>query len=259
MWPDGVGRQIAVGNFGTNDNSPLARPEHGPPSSDSVLVSLVAFNIRGEPFETTDPAATVTRQAWDDAARRTALIENYVVDGTDPDQNRTTNWSYDADDHATAVTAGNATTGNQTTASEFGVAPPPSSPSPSTGEGRGEGVIGDSAIASNDLLHVATYPDGGAVTVDYNRQSEPIQTTDQNGTVHQLVRDRLGRQTNDRAATLGAGIDDAVVEIATAFDVRNLLDTVTSLDADGGVVNRSSGFIMGSDSLRAKSKSMVAP
>ena len=47
MWPDGIGRQTAAANYGTNANTPITRPSTAPASSISVLVSLVAYNIRG--------------------------------------------------------------------------------------------------------------------------------------------------------------------------------------------------------------------
>ena len=241
LWPDGIGRQVAVGNYGTNGNTALARPDVAPPSSTAVLVSSVVFNIRGEAFQTIDPMGTVTQQAWDDAARRIALIENYVSGGTDPDQNRMTNWAYDADSHIILITAGNVTTGNQTTAYEFGVSEPPS------------------GLNSNDLLHVVTYPDGGEITHECNRQGEWIQTTDQNGTIHQNSYDRLGRQTNDQVATLGTGIDGAVMGIAIAYEVRNLITSVSSLDAAGDVVNQVQRLYNGFRQLTGeKHRSMVA-
>ena len=59
--------------------------------------------------------ATVTQTTWDNASRRIELIENYVSGGTNPDQNRKTQWSYNADNNIIGLTAYNATTGNQTT------------------------------------------------------------------------------------------------------------------------------------------------
>jgi hypothetical protein len=219
-WFDGIGRQKAVADYGTNGNVALTRPATAPASSSAVLVSQVVFNIRGEAFQTIDPMGAVTQTSFDNANRRIQLIENYVSGGTGPDQNRTMTWTYNGDGNMISITAYNAATGNQTTAFEFGVSAPAS------------------GFWTNDLLHAVTYPDGETVIHEYNRQSQRITTTDQNGTVHQFAFDNLGRQTTDQVATLGNGIDDAIMAIATAYEVRNLVTTITSLDSSGNAVNQ---------------------
>jgi len=80
--------------------------------------------------------------------------------------------------------------------------------------------------------------DGGTVVHEYNRQRERIQTTDQNGTVHQYLRDKRGRPIGDEVVKLGANIDGRVMAISTAFDVRDLLTTISSLGAAGDVLNQ---------------------
>ena len=236
MWFDGIGRQTASANYGTNDNSPITRPNSAPSSSATVLVSSVVYNVRGEPFQTIDPMGTVTQSMLDNAARRVQLIENYVSGGTDPDENRTTAWAYNGDNNITSVTASNSTTGNQTTSNQFGVSSPPS---PSTGEGRGEGgIFVSSQIARTDLLHIITYADGGKVAHEYNRQGERIQSADQNGTVHQFTFDKIRRQTLDQVVLLADGIDSTVMAIAVSYDVRSQPITISCLDAFGNVVNQ---------------------
>jgi YD repeat-containing protein len=219
-WFDGVGRQAAAANYGTNGNTPISRPSTPPSSGSAVLVSLVTFNLRGEAYQTTDPMGTVTQTARDNAGRRIQLIENYVSGGTNPDQNRSTAWSYNGDGNVIAITACNAITGNQTTSLQFGVSTP------------------NSTINRNDLLHIVTYADGGTVAHEYNRQGQRIQTIDQNGTVHQFAYDMLGRQTADQVKMLGEGIDGAIMAIALAYDVRSLPITVSSLNPFGAVVNQ---------------------
>jgi hypothetical protein len=61
-----------------------------------------------------------------------------------------------------------------------------------------------------------------------------IAMTDQNGTVHQYDYDRLGRQIADRATTLGANVDGVVRRIAKTFEVRGMVERVTSYDAASG-------------------------
>lgn len=44
LWYDGIGRQVATANYGTNDNAgPPARPASPPESSDTVLVNRVRY------------------------------------------------------------------------------------------------------------------------------------------------------------------------------------------------------------------------
>ena len=76
FWQDGAGRQIAAANGGTAPTPPLSAP----PSSDSVLVSLIGYNARGDGFETTDPTGMVNRTVADDAGRQVAMIQNYQQD-----------------------------------------------------------------------------------------------------------------------------------------------------------------------------------
>ena len=83
------------------------------------------------------------------------------------------------------------------------------------------------------------YPDAAdvadSVQMQYNLQSEPTFVQDQNGTVHQYLRDLLGRQTSDIAVTLGAGVygtgmDDfyAMLRIDTAYEIRGMVNLLTS-------------------------------
>jgi hypothetical protein len=64
---------------------------------------------------------------------------------------------------------------------------------------------------------------------------------DQNGTVHDYDYDKLGRKTQDRVTTLGAGVDGAVRRIATTYEVRGMAQNITSYDnatvGSGSVVN----------------------
>ncbi len=97
----------------------------------------------------------------------------------------------------------NSTTGDQETVYTWGVAP------------------AVSKIASHDLLQKMTYPDGGVVQYQYNRQSVRIKMTDPNDNVHDYQLDKLGRMTEDRVTLAGGSIvDDAVLRIVTADDNR---------------------------------------
>ncbi len=85
LWQDGVGRQVAMANYGTNGNAAsLTRPDLPPASSASVLVSLTQYNERAEAFLSTDPAGKVMRVDSDDAGRSIRTTDNYVAPGPCP-------------------------------------------------------------------------------------------------------------------------------------------------------------------------------
>lgn len=230
-WQDALGREIATANYGTNGGSALSRPSTVPARSDTVLVTSTEYNARGEPFKTIDPAGKEDRIEFDDAARRTKLIENYV-DGNpatgDPDEDRTTEWTYTPDGAQKTITAVNADTGDQTTTYVYGT------------------TLSDSDVARSDLLRAEVYPDSASgsdrVEHKYNRQTQRKETKDQNGTVHAFDYDALARPTQDRVTTLGTNVDGAVRRIATTYEVRGLRETITSFDnatvGQGNIVNQ---------------------
>lgn len=154
MYPDGVGRQQAAADYGSNGDTPLVRSATIPARSDTVLVNSTAYNNRGEPYQTTDPAATVTQTTLDDAGRRTQRIRNYQLgQPSTGDVNVTVNWTFTADDQTATMTAVNSATSNQTTAWNHGVTMPTSD------------------VARNDVVSGMQYPDGGVVSylVNANR------------------------------------------------------------------------------------------
>jgi RHS repeat-associated protein len=240
-WYDGAGRQKATADYGTNGGASFSRPSTVPTRSDTVLVTTVEFNNDGEPYKSIDPKGTETRREFDDAGRRTKLIENYV-DG-DPstgtaDQDRTTQWAYTADGLVKTLTAKNPTTGDQVTKYVHGT------------------TLTDSDVARSDLLRAVIYPDSDdadsplgdgtdgvydRVEHKYNRQGEVKETKDQNGTVHAFDFDKLGRRTQDRVTTLETNVDGAVRRTETTYEVRGLVEKVTCYDnatvGSGSVVN----------------------
>lgn len=215
------------------------RPPTVPSPSNNVLVSLSIYDDAGRLATTVDPAGMMTDIEYDDAGRRTKVIEN-VQSGSssssassDPcppsaDTNRTTTFTYTADGAQATVTAWNPETGNQTTTYTYGT------------------TLTDSEVASSLLLRTTTYPDsaGGwdAVTLTYNRQGETTTRTDQRGCVHTYGYDGLGRQVHDRVTTLGTNVDGAVRRILTIYDVRGLRESLTSYDDpaenSGNIVNQ---------------------
>jgi hypothetical protein len=194
-----------------------------------------AENVASIRFQTTDPKAIVAQLGYDNAGRTIQTIED--VGGLA----RTTNYSWTLDGQTASMTAVNAVTGDQTTAWLYGT------------------TLADSGVARNDLLCQTVYPDAeswATLTVDqwanlsvdgwaalpaaptgdvtsktYNRLGEKRTFTDQRNTTHTYFRDKLGRQTNDCVTTVGADTDSAVLQIATAYEQRGMLATVTSTDS----------------------------
>ena len=239
-YPDAVGRNAAAADYGTNGGTSLSRPSAIPARSDACLVSSTLFNARGEAYLSTDPARTVTYQVFDDSGRRLTLIENYIVTSSSSsssssgnicapsdDSNRTTNFSYTADGLLATFTAVNATTGNQTTTYQYGT------------------TLSSSGVANTLLKTFEIYPDsvGGSdqMAFTYNRQSQVTTLADQSGTVHTYTFDILGRLIDDGITTVGTGLDTAVLRIATVYEVRGLVQNITSYDnatvGSGSVVN----------------------
>ena len=211
-WYDGIGRMTATADYGTNNNAgPPSRPSSAPSSSDTILVSTIAFNPAGQTLDQTDPAGQVMRSGYDAAGRVTSVVRNY---GGSPTEEVLT--TYTADGQVATLTAINSTTGNQTTTYAYGV------------------DLTNSAVATKDLLRMTTYPDNGQVTYEYNRQSQRTKMTDQNGSVHEYAYDKLGRQTDDRITTVASGVDGAVRRIEWTYDNRRRLSHVISRSTTSG-------------------------
>ncbi len=255
-WPDGIGRVVAAADYGTNGGTALSRPQTIPTSSDTVLVSLTAFDSTGNVATTTDPLGTVTCFSYDAVGREVQRILNCQassssssssasslssssasssssggITGPCPssaDTNVTILTTWNPDGNVASETVLNSATGNQTTQYVYGT------------------TLATSGIASSLLLAVIVFPDsmGGSdqVTRTYNRQSEKTTETDQNDTVHSYVYDLLGRSIEDCITTLGAGVDGTVLRIETAYEVRGMVQFKTSYDnptvGQGNVVNQ---------------------
>ncbi len=245
-WHDGIGRSIAVAEYGTNGGAALVRPDLTPARSDSVLVTTLEYDDSGLVEITVDPAGTETRFEYDDGGRQTKLIENYrdgapetasstssaaPSSGSCPDSsdvNRTTQTIYTVDSQISQLIAWNASTGDQTTQYEYGT------------------TLSDSEIATGELLRRVRYPDStgesDSVSYSYNRLGQRAGATDQRGCVHEFDYDQLGRLTEDRVTTLPADVDGSVQRLSYGYEVRGLVELLTSHDdatvGAGNVVNQ---------------------
>ena len=74
------------------------------------------------------------------------------------------------------------------------------------------------------------------VTYKYNRQLQVTAMTDENGTVHAYVYDKLGRLLTDTVSTFGTGIDTTVGKVSTGYNERGLVIRSTSTNAAGSTV-----------------------
>jgi hypothetical protein len=95
----------------------LNRSSTIPTRSDTCLITSTTFNARAEDYLSTDPAGTITNTTFDDAGRRTSLVENYIAVSSSSsssstntcaasdDANRTTNFSYTAEGLLATITA----------------------------------------------------------------------------------------------------------------------------------------------------------
>ena len=216
-WIDGVGRQFASADYGTNGGTAFTRPATVPTRSDTILVSTTSYNDDGEVFSTLDPQNTETRFEYDAAGRQVTQIENYVSSGTAADQNRTTWTTHTADGQLKALTASNADTGNQQTKYDYGT------------------TLSNSNIASSQLLRFVTYPDAlgtgtDFVTYSYNRQGQQRLVVDQRGCQHGYDYDGLGRQIHDRVLSLGTSAVGTARRLSTIYNTRGMVDRVTTWD-----------------------------
>jgi RHS repeat-associated protein len=238
-WHDGLGRVVASADYGTNGGTALSRPSTIPGRSDSVLVSSATYNNDGEAYLLTDPASRMTYLEFDDAGRRTKLVENYLASSSSSsssagntcapssDANRTTTFTYSPDGNLATLTAVNADTTNQTTTYTYGT------------------TLIDSDIAASLLLRQVAYPDStgdsDVVSYKYNRQAQRKESTDQLGTVHAFNFDGLGRITQDRVTALGTNVDGALRRLQTSYEVRGMPSLLTSYDnatvGSGSIVN----------------------
>ncbi|WP_430454574.1 RHS repeat-associated core domain-containing protein [Rhodopirellula europaea] len=237
-YTDAVGRMIASVAYGTNGGSSFSRSATVPSSSDTVLVSQQVYDSAGRLKDSINPAGKISRTLYDAAGRQTETIDN-VVDppassstGTactaSDDQNQTTQFAYTPDGDLKTLTAVNSSTGNQVTQYVYGT------------------TLSDSAVASSQLLRREIYPDStgtsDSVSYTYNRQGQRTSLTDQNASTRQYDYDALGRQTQDRVTTLGAGVDGAVRRVEQSYDVRGNVSAITCYSnatvGSGSIVNQ---------------------
>lgn len=233
-WPDVIGRERVVADYGTNGGAVLNRLDVAPDRSETVLVRTTLYKDTGESNRMIDPMGQETRWDNDNAGRRVRVIKNYVPGCSE--QSQTSEYAWHASGAIERPTLINSVTGNQVTRWIYGT------------------TLEDSDLASNNLLRAKIYPesddrpaplnagaDGIYARLEYcyNRQRQVAIFTDADGTVHEYIYDRLGRLLDDKVTTLAAHLDGEVLRIGSSYDLRGFPVKVSSYDAasGGSVVN----------------------
>jgi len=224
-WQDGIGRDIASADYGTNGGAALVRPALIPEASDTVLVTRTVYAGDGQANQIIAPDDTRTRWENDRLGRRIKLIENapahasgYVVHALACSSSRITEYTYAPDGGLSRLIVSNPDTGDQVTEWRYGT------------------TLETDGVARNDLLKAKLYPldvDATGQVIrqliyTYDRQGRPNGSTDANGTAHAYVLSKLGRMLHDRATALGSGIDGAVRRISLEYNARGLMTKIGS-------------------------------
>ncbi|MBN2579528.1 MAG: autotransporter-associated beta strand repeat-containing protein [Pirellulales bacterium] len=218
-WCDGLGRQTAAADYGTNGGTAMTsydRPDVAPESSDTVLVTLTAYNAAGLVESTTDPAEIVSKTFYNDAGWVARTVQNYigstgVYDSQYPDQNINTTYDYDSAGQLWKVTD---TLGNVTEYQydDWGRLEERIDPDPDGNPG-----------TTDDVPHAYN---------GYNYLGELTDVTDPLGYVTTYEYDNLGRQikvTQPDPDEPGSGEDPPYTE--TVYDVRgNIYQVKDALD-----------------------------
>jgi RHS repeat-associated protein len=238
---DAANRVIDTVNVGTNGGSAYTRPSSPPSSSATVLVTVESYNAAGWVNQETDPRGIVKQTSYDNLGRVTQTIEDYTNGTPTATTNKTTNFTYDGDNHMLTLQAVEVS-GSETTQWNYGV---------TTGSG--------SNLNSNDILASVEYPSPstGAASTSYeevytvNALGDNLTFTDRAGNVHTYSYDVLGRQTADAVMTLATGFDNTVLRIQTAYNALGNPYLISSYNAatGGSIVNQVELVYNGLDQL----------
>jgi RHS repeat-associated protein len=235
MWYDALDRLEDTVQYGTYGGSDFDRKPSGswltvPSRSSTALRTTNVYNTDGTLQSVTDPKAYVTRYEYDALFRQTKVIKNYTDGtpggGTHDDQDQTVKYEY-ANGLRTKITADLPSGTDQDTIYIYGTT---------------AGTPSQMKVSTGHLLRAVKYPDTtntGTVSTDidsdssdvvsyaYNALGEQVYMKDQLGSVIETDLDTGGRQTQRRVTTLGSGLDNAVLRIATTYTSRGQVEKVT--------------------------------
>jgi RHS repeat-associated protein len=208
---DAANRQTDEVEIGTNGGSAYTRPSAVPSRSDTVLVTHTDYNGAGDQYLVTDPRGIYTESFFDMLNRTVETINNSTL-GSPAVGSQVTIQTYDGANHVITMTAEfpGTMTNNQVTQYVYGI-----------------GGTSGTSLFSNDIITKKEFPNAstgaadttaaGSVSYTYDLLGEQLTVTDQNGNVHTLTHDVLGRVTLDAVTTLGSGVDGSIRAHGTTF------------------------------------------
>ncbi len=234
-WYDNANRTTTVGTYGSGDTATGAgqwkyaaapsRPATAPTaSSDTVLITKYSYDsTTGRRNLVTDPIGYETKTFFDDAGQKTWVAEHYddfapdtlstISDPTDDSKDRVFKLEYDGAGNRTKMIAYNGSgSSSQDTVHLFEDAV---SVSRSTNT-----IYPD----SSDTASTGT----NQLTIVYNVDGSPSQTTDQRGTVISFSFDELRRQQSQKVTSLGGSTDGTVRSITKGYDSLGRVAKLTS-------------------------------
>jgi RHS repeat-associated protein len=182
----------------------------------------------GRVQKTTDPRALISKTDYDAMGRTLRTTDNFVAFAPSDGSDRQTELTYDGRGHIitrTAKLSYTPVTSVETTQYSYTVTRDSSC-----------NTNANSCLNSNDLLASIAYP-GQATPLEtyaYNALGQTKTKTDRNQSTHQYIFDVLGRQTKDVVTTLGSGVDNRVLALATAYDTGGRPYLFTSYNSATG-------------------------
>ncbi len=249
MTPGGPWNVRFTGTF-AGQNEPLLTANGSGLTGGSVTVALASqAGDSGRVQTTTDPRGLATKTDYDLAGRTlrtvTAFNNNLAFVNN---WNQVTEYSYDGDNHVQILTAYPGDGSIQQTQYTYTANPADSS-----------------WISSNDQLTLVQYPDktsgrpstqpGDQETDRYDNLGKTRSMTQRTDTVHNYSYDVLGRATLDSVSTFGAGVDQTVGSLGTAYDTYGNAATFTSYAPNGTtIINQVQDTFNGLDQLTAESQ-----
>jgi RHS repeat-associated protein len=218
---DAANRLTDSVNVGTNGGSAYTRPSTVPTASDTVLVTHTDYNGAGNAYLITDPRGIYSESFFDMLNRTLETIDDSTL-GSPATGSQITDSTYDGANHILTMKAiYPGTSSFQTTQYIYGI-----------------GGTSGTNLFSNDILLKTEFPNAstgspdttaaGSASYTYDLLGEQLTVTDQNGNVHTLTDDVLGRVILDAVTTLGSGVDGSIRAHGTTFTGLGLPYQVTA-------------------------------
>jgi YD repeat-containing protein len=228
---DAANRPTGTDDVGTNGGAAFSRPTTLPAANDTNLETTESYTSAGFLGDTIDPRGLDNHDVYDALGRVTTDVQGYTNGTPTGNSNKTTQYTYDGDNHVVSQTVlGVSGNTHQTTSWDYKTSDIPGSTS-----------------SSNDELARVRFPDtttgdpsaSHQVSDTLDDEGDDIGTTDENGNVHSYTYDALGRVTSDLITSFGAGVDPTINRIDTAYDGAGRPYLFTSyLTSNGNIANQ---------------------